>query len=145
MRKILNNRSDPEDNQDEGLVNLTPLIDVVFVVLICFILIAPMLEIDRISLANTSEFKEDKIPLTHAKIALTLREDNSIWLNKEKIPLSNLFQKLQSLKKCYPKDPLHLFPDRKASFGMYQEIKNIAEACGFEEMDIVLSPAEKKN
>jgi biopolymer transport protein ExbD len=40
---------------DEPLINLTPLIDVVFVVLIIFILIAPMLEIDRVKLATSSE------------------------------------------------------------------------------------------
>ncbi len=39
-------------HSEEASINLTPLIDVVFVVLIIFILIAPMLELDRIQLAS---------------------------------------------------------------------------------------------
>ena len=52
---LLNSESD-----DDANVNLTPLIDVVFVVLIMFILVAPLVEIDRIQLAHaTSEKKAD--------------------------------------------------------------------------------------
>lgn len=141
MRKVL---LDEEDHHEEGLLNLTPLIDVVFVVLICFILIAPMLEIDRIDLASSSEQKEERDPLMQPKIALSLREDDTIWLNKEKLLLPDLGARLKSLRKIYPKEHLHLFSDRKAHFGAYQEIKNIAESCGFEELDVVLAPPQKK-
>ena len=44
-RRPLFNHSSSED---ESLLNLTPLIDVVFVVLIIFILIAPMLDVDKV-------------------------------------------------------------------------------------------------
>ncbi|MBM3184115.1 MAG: hypothetical protein FJZ64_02270, partial [Chlamydiae bacterium] len=40
-----------EEGNEEPLVNLTPLIDVVFVVLISFMLIAPILDIDSLTLA----------------------------------------------------------------------------------------------
>ena len=37
---------------DESIVNLTPLIDVVFVVLIMFIVVAPLLEMEQVELAD---------------------------------------------------------------------------------------------
>jgi len=44
---------------EEAWINLMPLIDVVFVVLIMFIVIAPMLDIDQIDLAEgTTRVKE---------------------------------------------------------------------------------------
>ena len=46
---------------EESLLNLTPLIDVVFVVLIIFILIAPMLDVDKVQLASTHA-KENSEP-----------------------------------------------------------------------------------
>ena len=42
-------------DDEEPLINLTPLIDVVFVVLIMFIVIAPMLEVERVELASAGE------------------------------------------------------------------------------------------
>lgn len=46
------------ENDDDANVNLTPLIDVVFVVLIMFILVAPLVEIDRIQLAHATSEKK---------------------------------------------------------------------------------------
>lgn len=54
MRKICRKKSSA---LEEPAVNLTPLIDVVFVILIGFIIIAPLLEIDRIDLAEASTVK----------------------------------------------------------------------------------------
>jgi biopolymer transport protein ExbD len=144
MRKIGSSSHEVDDSHDDGLINLTPLIDVVFVVLICFILIAPMLEMDRINLASGSDKKEEKSALSQAKVSLTLKEDNTIWIGKDAVALSNLFSELEKLRKRYPGESLKLFPDKKAHFGIYQEIKNIAEAAGFEEMDVVLIPPQKK-
>ena len=45
-------RRKPVPDIEEPQINLTPLIDVVFVILIMFILIAPILELDRIDLAD---------------------------------------------------------------------------------------------
>lgn len=130
-----------EEAQDDGLINLTPLIDVVFVILISFILLAPMLEMEKVSLAEGLPGKES---LTSNGIAIILTENNSILLNRKKVSLSDLPAELRILKKSYPKEPLRFFPDRRAQFGSYQEIKNIAESLGFEEMDVVLTPTSGK-
>lgn len=130
-----------EESQDDGLINLTPLIDVVFVILISFILLAPMLEMEKVSLA---EGPPGKPSLTSSGVAVILTETNSILLNRKKITLSELPEQLRQLKKTYPKEPLRFFPDKRSQFGVYQEIKNIAEAVGFEEMDIILTPSSRR-
>lgn len=136
--------SDQEDDHDEGLINLTPLIDVVFVVLIVFILIAPMVEMERVNLAEAPRDKKDEpIPIQSAKIVITVKEDNSIWLNKEKVSISDLAARLKKLKAQYPKENPRLFHDRKAHFGTYQTVKNAVESCDFAELDVVLNPAQK--
>lgn len=127
-----------EEVQDDGLINLTPLIDVVFVILISFILLAPMLEMEKVSLADGLPGKES---LTSSGIAIILTENNSILLNRKKIALSELPAELKYLKQRFPKEPLRFFPDRRAHFGSYQQIKNIAESSGFDEMDVVLTPS----
>ncbi|MEI8125918.1 MAG: biopolymer transporter ExbD, partial [Parachlamydiaceae bacterium] len=49
--------SAPMENPE---VNLTPLIDVVFVILIAFIVLAPLLELDRVELADASTSLQEK-------------------------------------------------------------------------------------
>lgn len=56
-------RSLPDDDSvEEPLINLTPLIDVVFVVLITFMLIAPVLDIDSVDLATSGGTEKKRSP-----------------------------------------------------------------------------------
>ena len=77
MRKLFLKR---KKTLDESLINLTPLIDVVFVVLIAFIIIAPLLEIDRVELVKVKK-KSSFLSSEKDKISIYVRKDNSIWIN----------------------------------------------------------------
>lgn len=127
---------------EEAAVNLTPLIDVVFVVLIMFIIIAPMLELDRIQLANASqkETKEMAIAQENSPITIRVREDNSIWFNGKIVSKEELLPLLKLAKKNHGQRTPQLFHDKKAQFGTYQSVKNAVELAGFEQLDIILQP-----
>jgi biopolymer transport protein ExbD len=134
-RKIRQSLDDGE--VEEPLINLTPLIDVVFVVLITFILVAPMLEIDSIDLAVGGAEKQEAQP---SLIAISVKADNSIWMQGNNVSLAQLEQKLKLEKQQRPKAVPQVIQDSRASFGTYQNIKNTLEAVGFEQMDVVLKP-----
>jgi len=123
---------------DENLINLTPLIDVVFVILISFIIIAPLLETDHIDLA-TSNIKSDK-NISKTTIILKVKEDNSILINDRLVTLMELSKMLKQHKQLNPKDIPQLYHDKKACFGTYQSIKNLVEIAGFEQMNVILQP-----
>lgn len=128
--------------EDAGMINLTPLIDVVFVVLIMFIVIAPMLDVDRVELAQSAAQENKQHPSLQQENALTLyvHSDNSIWFHSKLVRQEELLKLLQMAKRQNPRLSLKLFHDKKAHFGTYQTIKNHAEAAGFEELDVILQP-----
>jgi biopolymer transport protein ExbD len=123
---------------DEPLINLTPLIDVVFVVLITFMLIAPVLDIDSVDLATSSGVEKNE--LETSPITIALHRDNSISLQGKKVSLTELQTELKREKAKHPKAIPQLCPDKLASFGSYQDLKNTVESVGFSQMDIVLKP-----
>jgi len=125
----------------EPTLNLTPLIDVVFVMLISFIIIAPLLEMDRIQLPRGASFHAPVHCQDASPIQIHVYADNSLAYNGKKVDLDALSTSLSSAKKQYPSVRPQLFHDKKAYFGTYQSVKNILEACGFDEVDIVLAPA----
>ncbi len=129
-------------SDEEPSLNLTPLIDVVFVVLILFILVAPMLEVDKIDLA-TAATKQLKHPVSNSSpLTVHVYSDNSIWIRSKKITSEQLLAVLKEEKKTKPSQIPQLFHDRKAQFGTYQVVKNAMEAAGFEELDIILQPGK---
>lgn len=127
---------------EEATINLTALIDVVFVVLIIFILIAPMLELDRIQLASAAQKDAHEVPAIqeNSPIAIHVHADNSIWFNNKSVTANQLVELLKEAKKKYPQKIPQLFHDRKAYFESYQEVKNAVECSGFEQLDIILQP-----
>lgn len=126
---------------DEPAVNLTPLIDVVFVILIMFILVAPLLEIDRVDLASAASASEQKIDIKeNGPITIYVEKNNVVLLNKRKVSLQELPSLLKQLKNTHPKARPQLYHDKQAHFGTYQSIKNAAELAGFDQLDIILKP-----
>lgn len=128
---------------EEPTVNLTPLIDVVFVILIMFIVVAPLLELDRVELADTAFASHDKSISVQevSPIAIYVREDNTILVDGHPISLTHLTDYFKKAKARYPNTRPQLFHDKKAHFGTYQAVKNAAEAAGFQQLDIILKPS----
>lgn len=123
-----------------GSIELTPLIDVVFVVLIMFILIAPILEVDNVKLARAPA-REQTEATNMSSLTIHVHENDTIWINKKLVTPESLFPVLKALKSKNPKLTPQLFHDRKAHFGTYQIVKNAVEEAGFDELDVVLEPA----
>jgi biopolymer transport protein ExbD len=107
MRKIRLLKESHEDIH----INLTPLIDVVFVVLIMFIIIAPMLELDRVQLASAAqrENRETAVVQEESPVAIHVHEDNSIWFNNRVVSKDELLQLLKNAKRSYPNKTPQLF------------------------------------
>lgn len=139
MRK---GRSAHSEAVEDLHINLTPLIDVVFVVLIMFIVIAPMLETDRVQLAEAGK-KEEMSKVSSAKesgIAIHVHADNTVWVKGQKVSGEQLTSFLRKMRKEQPKEIPQVFQDKKSHFGTYQIVKNAVEESGFEQMDVILQP-----
>lgn len=128
---------------EEPTVNLTPLIDVVFVILIMFIVIAPLLELDRVELADgphatlsAATSVQESSPVT-----IHVHQDNTISFNDQTVSSGELAALLRDAKAKYPQVRPQIFHDKKAHFGTYQSVKNAAEEAGYSHIDIILKPA----
>lgn len=128
---------------EEPLVNLTPLIDVVFVILIMFIVVAPLLELDRIELADAGGNPLDGTIAAseNSPIRIHVHRDNSITFNNQPVSIEQLIEKLKQAKVQFPNVRPQLFQDKKGHFGVYQSVKNATEEAGFQQLDIILNPS----
>ena len=127
----------------EPVINITPLIDVVFVVLIAFIMVAPLLDRDQVQLAPGANVPSH-IPLSmkeSSPIQIHVRGDDTILVRGTITTIDELLHKLLIAKQQFPSARPQVFHDKRARFGTYQALKNSLEQAGFEEMDIVLSPS----
>ncbi len=136
---LLRNSTTPQ----EPAINITPLVDVVFVILIAFMVIAPLLELDRIELAS-GDAAPSHLPVRFddaSAIQIYVHEDNQIVFNEQPIELHELCRLVRAERARFPQARVQLFHHKKAHFGTYQSVKNALETAGCTEMDVVLLPS----
>lgn len=135
-------RSYRRQSLPEAEINLTPLIDVCFVILILFIVIAPLLEMEHVDLSNGPPLDQQSAVAVQEKSPVTIHvyADDTIVVNKQKIPIAQLKDLLTYVKQKNPTAIPQLFHDQNAKFGTYQSVKNAAQAAGFSEMNVILKP-----
>lgn len=125
-------------DDDAEMMNLTPLLDVLFVVLILFMLAAPLMQIDQIKLSEASSIQEEYLDHGAKALNILLKADNTILIQGHKIPLPLLTKTFKTLKQQKPDLIPILYPDKNAKFGAYQIIKNALEEAEFHDMEVVL-------
>lgn len=131
------------EEEEQPSVNLTPLVDVVFSILIMFIIVAPMLNLDKVELADGArEGKNSGMSVRDsAPVTIHVHQDNTIWINQRLVEATHLPEILKQEKKLHPEAVPQLYHDHRAQFGTYQSVKNAVEAAGYEQLDIILKPA----
>ena len=125
-----------EEEGEESPINLTPLIDVVFVLLITILLLSPLLSVDHIHLAASCEMSKKDV--VHTPLSIEIRSDSSIWFQGRSINIQQLESGIKIEKLRSPGHYPQLIADKNSHFGTYQEVKNVLEVCGFEQMDVLL-------
>ena len=126
---------------EEAEMNLTPLIDVVFIVLIIFIIIAPMLELDRVELASAALTKQESSAPQPTALSIYVKHDNTIWYGNTCVNPQELTQLLRQARQRVGTAVPQLFQDKRAAFGTYQTVKNAIEDAGYTQMDVILKPS----
>lgn len=128
------------EESPDAEINLTPLLDVVFVVLIMFIVVVPILELDKVALAP-GKIEQTMGVHGSSPVAIHVRHDGTVWLGRRQVGVERLTEVMRALHTKFPGEAPQLFCDKRAPFGAYQVVKNAVEAAGYAEMDVVLEPS----
>ncbi len=97
-------------------INVTPLVDVVLVLLIIFMVTAPMLQmgID----VNLPKVKAKSVDITEEKLVLTIDGGRRIFLNKKQIPLPDLKPKLEAIFQDRIDREIYMRADKGVPYGL---------------------------
>ena len=113
-------------------INVTPLVDVMLVLLIIFIITAPLMSHKvqiKLPEANLNQNPED-LDKRKQPITLSVKEDGSLFWNDEKITKEILESRLSSAAQLTPQPPLNLRGDRTTKMSTINEVTKIAQSQG---------------
>jgi len=121
-------------------INVTPMVDVMLVLLIIFMVTAPLIvqgvKVD-LPEARAQSIEDEKPPLV-----LSIDRDRKIYLGETEIPLEELEIKLGSNARLNKEKELYLHADRTLPYGVVVEVMAIARRAGVETLGMITDPAE---
>lgn len=124
-------------------LNIAPLIDIVFLLLIFFMLTSTFLK-EQVVPLNLPESESGEVSNTEA-LRLTATEDNTIMLNGQSFPVLELKQELMSLRSSLAEDhPVLLRIDNASQVQLLVTIMESVQEAGFTNFSLATeSPAPK--
>ncbi|MFI2812934.1 MULTISPECIES: biopolymer transporter ExbD [Microbulbifer] len=119
--------------EEQGAIDLTPMLDVVFIMLIFFIVTATFIKEPGEEVvkpeATTAELKA-------ASILVAINENDEIWIAKEEVDDRMVKVTLERLYAENPKGWLVIQPDKKASIEKIALIADAARKIGIEKVSV---------
>lgn len=122
-------------------INVVPLVDVVLVLLLIFMLTAPMMYrgID-VNLPRTTS----KPTAVEERMVLTLTRDQVIYLNDRPVPLAGLDAQIRNTMKNRGDKTLYLKADQSLSYGFVVETMDRVRRAGVERLGMVTEPSTRE-
>ena len=130
------------DNGNKPLseINVTPLVDVMLVLLIIFMVTAPMLQmgID----VNLPRVKAKSINVSEEKLVLTINGKQEIYINEFKTTLPDLSAKLESIFKSRTDRELFMRADKEVPYGYVVQVMSEVRKAGIDKLGMITEPPE---
>ena len=125
-------------------INVTPLVDVVLVLLLIFMLTAPVLQSGiEVAIPHT----RSTAVLTEERVVVTIDKDQNVFLQShgadKPVNVANLATLLQSDEKDPGKRVVYVRADERVPFGAFASVMDSVKRAGITNISIVTQPYEK--
>jgi biopolymer transport protein ExbD len=131
-------------DDDDGLmneINMTPLVDVMLVLLIIFLVTIPAIQhAVKVDLPHASSQREDVKP---SHITVSVNADGSIYWDDRRVSDDALQAKIAAAARQTPQPELHLRADRKVAYERVADVMSYAQSGGLTKIGFVTDPKAK--
>jgi biopolymer transport protein TolR len=124
-------------------INVTPLVDVMLVLLIVFMITAPLMQhgvqVD-LPKASSSSLDEQREP-----VVLIIRKEKKINIGSAEIPYNDLRKKLNAIYQTKNSKEILVQADQNVPYGFVAQVMSEIKKAGITKVGLVTDPSEEKN
>jgi biopolymer transport protein TolR len=123
-------------------INVTPFVDVMLVLLVIFMVTAPMMQegVD----VNLPQAKGKSLPSKEKRMTVSINSTREVYLNDRKIELSKLEDKLKKILQNRDRKEVFLRADEKVPYGFVVKAMAAIKNAGVDQLGMVTVPLAKK-
>jgi biopolymer transport protein TolR len=123
-------------------INVTPFVDVMLVLLVIFMVTAPMMQegID----VNLPQAQGKSLPSKEKRITISITKANEIYLNERKVEFSLLEDTLKKIYQNRSDREIFLRADQTVPYGFVVKTMGAIKSAGIEQLGMITVPLETK-
>jgi biopolymer transport protein ExbD/biopolymer transport protein TolR len=122
-------------------INITPLVDVVLVLLVIFMITAPVLQSGiEVAVPKTRTVRE----ITESRLVVTIDHSQQVFLGDAAINVHDLARKLREMGADPAHQVIYLRADENVPFGAFAAVMDAVKQAGITNVSIVTQPLEPK-
>ena len=123
-------------------INVTPFVDVMLVLLITFMVTAPLLTVGvQVDLPETSA---DTLPEESEPLTLTINSKGEVFIQETKIEFKNLIKKILAVSNNRTDTRIYVRGDKTINYGRVLEVMGILSGSGFTKVALISEPYEER-
>ncbi|MDA0704567.1 MAG: protein TolR [Proteobacteria bacterium] len=116
-------------------INVTPMVDVMLVLLIIFMITAPLLTVGvPVDLPKTDA---PQITQPIEPLVISIDKDGLIYLQESETPLENLVPRLSAITENKPDTKIFVRGDRNVDYGRIMEVMGTVASAGFAKVALI--------
>lgn len=119
--------------EEAGAIDLTPMLDVVFIMLIFFIVTASFIKEPGIDVDRPDATTADSVK---TPILVAISGEDKVWVNKTEVDSRQVMRQIQALFAETPKGKVVIQADKDASIKLLTEVAQAAREAGVGEITI---------
>ena len=117
------------DDEDESQIDLTPMLDVVFIMLIFFIVVASFIKEAGVEVNRPDDNQPDD-PEDSTSILVEVASDNQIWMENRRVDIRAVRANIQRLLAEDPEAPVTIKVEKGAEAGIVVDVADAARESG---------------
>ena len=135
LKTLPNNRRRVRKNNPISDINVTPLVDVMLVLLIVFMVTAPLLTVGvpiELPKTDAKQMIEESEPLT-----ITLDKEGNIYIQELEIPFAELGEKLEAIGMGNYDQKIYINGDKNINYEMLMKVMAKINSAGYTSIGLV--------
>ncbi len=123
-------------------INVTPFVDVMLVLLIIFMVTAPLLTVGvQVDLPETSA---DTLPEETEPLTLTINSKGEVFIQETKIEFNNLIKKILAVSNNRTDTRIYVRGDKTINYERVLEVMGILSGSGFTKVALISEPYKER-
>jgi len=119
-------------------INVTPLVDVMLVLLVIFMVTAPILQ--QGVQVNLPQARAGAVPGQEEQLVVALTRNGKIYLNDNSVTLAELGKKLRAIRGLRPDRQVYLRADQDVRYGLVMKVIAEIKQTGIERVGMITRP-----